>query len=165
MRRRRRKSRCAVCLSISCNILIQISFSLLWPDHCVQGSSGVELLPELHTDKLSAIVQKGKDPRVESYSGFGPPFRKPKVLMSELEEILKGAGVTDVFVVGLAYDFCVKCTAVDAVEHGFRTYLIEDGTKSAIRNADSLPTLRAELKEKGVTLVGMNSPEVQALKG
>lgn len=139
--------------------------SLLWPDHCVQGTTGVELIPELHKDKLSHIVQKGTDPRVEAYSGFGPPFRNPRVSMTELDGILKAVGVTDVFVVGLAYDYCVKCTAVDAAEHGYRTFLIEDGTKGIFRSEGGYDALRKEFREKDVVIVGAESEEVRALKG
>ncbi|KAF2169914.1 hypothetical protein M409DRAFT_64342 [Zasmidium cellare ATCC 36951] len=139
--------------------------TLLWPDHCVRGTKGVELIPELHQDKLSHTVHKGLDTRVEAYSAFGPPFRNPKISMSELDGILKGAGITDVFVVGLAYDFCVKCTAVDAMEHGYRTFLIEDGTKGVFQSKDAVEGLGKELKEKGVELVGADSTVVQALKG
>lgn len=138
----------------------------LWPDHCVQGTSGVELIPELHQDKLDHIVSKGMDVRVESYSGFGPPFRNPRIAMTELDDLLKGAAIEDVFVVGLAYNFCVKCTAVDAVEHGYRTFLIEDGTRGVfqIETDEAVEKLRGELRGKGVQVVGKEAKEVVALK-
>ncbi|KAK4504238.1 hypothetical protein PRZ48_005154 [Zasmidium cellare] len=139
--------------------------TLLWPDHCVRGTKGVELIPELHINKVTHIVHKGLDTRVEAYSAFGPPFRNPRISMSELDTILKDAGITDVFVVGLAYDFCVKCTAVDAVEHGYRTFLIEDGTKGVFQSGEAVDGLRKELREKGVVVVGAESEELMALKG
>lgn len=162
MRRRQRKI--SSVQGIQSHILTMSLASFLWPDHCVKGTKGVELIPELHKDKLSHIVPKGQDERVEAYSAFGPPFRNPRISMTDLDGILKGAGIEDVFVVGLAYDFCVKCTAVDAAELGYRTFLIEDGTKGVFQTEDAVSTLKKELKEAGVVVVGKDSKEVLALK-
>lgn len=136
----------------------------LWPDHCVKGTKGVELIPELNKDKLSHIVPKGLDERVEAYSAFGPPFRNPRISMTDLDRILRDGGITDVFVVGLAYDFCVKCTAVDAAELGYQTYLIEEGTKGVFQTEDAVNALKKELKEQGVVVIGKDSKEVLPLK-
>lgn len=84
--------------------------------------------------------------------------------MTDLDGILKGSGITDVFVVGLAYDFCVKCTAVDAAELGYRTYLIEDGTKGVFQTEEAVDALKKELKEAGVVVVGADAKEVLASK-
>src|ERR1700760_318339 len=81
--------------------------SVMWPDHCIQGTPGCEFIPELDTSKLNYIVEKGKDKRVESYSGFGPPYRNPKFGMTDLDAILKKEGVSDIFIVGVAYECCV----------------------------------------------------------
>lgn len=77
--------------------------------------------------------------------------------MTDLDEILKAAEITDLYVVGLAYDFCVKHTALDAVEHGFKTFVIEDATKSA---ADSAEECVNDLREKGVVIIRSDSEDL-----
>lgn len=136
----------------------------LWPEHCVQGTPGCEIIPELDQTKLMLTIDKGQDKRVESYSAFGPTYRNPPVAMSGLGDTLKEAGITDLFVVGLAYDFCVKHTAIDAVEHGFRTFLVEDATKAVDQSEEGLTTLRKELKDSGVTIIGLDSKELDKIR-
>ncbi|KAI5367401.1 Putative isochorismatase [Septoria linicola] len=138
--------------------------TLLWPDHCVKDTTGAELIPELHKHKLSDVVRKGEDKRVESYSGFGPPFRNPTVGMSKLDAILTAAAVTHVFVVGLAYDFCVKSTAIDAVEHGYKTFVIEDGTKAVMQDETSLAKTRSDLQKAGVEVVSLEAELLRELR-
>ncbi|MBT3943148.1 MAG: isochorismatase family protein [Chloroflexi bacterium] len=89
-----------------------------WPPHCVQGSRGAELHPDLHLPDGHVNIKKGSDPEVDAYSGF---------LDSDLEAQLKGADVTRVFVGGLATDYCVLNTVLDARRIGFETYLLTDG--------------------------------------
>ncbi|KJX96531.1 isochorismatase family hydrolase like protein [Zymoseptoria brevis] len=134
--------------------------TLLWPDHCVQGTPGVLILPELQREKLTHIVNKGMDPLLESYSAFGPPFRHPEVSMSGLTAILKENGITDIFVVGLAFDFCVKHTALDAVEQGFKAYVIEDATRAVDQSEEGLKAVKEELVAAGVNIVGLESEEL-----
>ena len=98
----------------------------LWPVHCVQGSQGGEFSPALNTDRFDAIFPKGTDSRVDSYSGFYDNGRQHK---TGLARWLKDNDVSEVFVAGLATDYCVKSTALDAREEGFRTILIEDGCR------------------------------------
>ena len=138
--------------------------TLLWPDHCVQGTQGCELIPELDQSKLTHKIDKGQDKRVESYSAFGPVYRNPPVAMSGLGDTMEKAGITDVFVVGLAYDFCVKHTAIDAVEHGFKTFIIEDATKAVDQSEDGLSKLRKELQDNGVIIIDMDSKELDKLR-
>jgi nicotinamidase-related amidase len=100
------------------------------------------------------------DPLLESYSAFGPPFRKPEISMSGLTQIFKDNGITDIFTVGLAFDFCVKHTALDAVEQGFNSYVIEDATRAVEQDEESLKALRDELVAKGVKIVKLDSEEL-----
>lgn len=139
--------------------------TLLWPDHCVVGTPGAEFIPELDRSKLTTTIEKGQDKRVESYSAFGPVYRNPRVGMSDLGDTLKDQGVTDLYVVGLALDFCVKHTAIDAVEHGFKTYVIEDATKAVDQSEEGLAGTRKELQDNGVVLIGLNSQELSAIRG
>ena len=135
----------------------------------MEGSPGAELIPQLAKSRLTYTVTKGEDKRVESYSGFGPPFRSPRIGMSNLEAVLQtGSGskgpVDHVFVVGLAYDFCVKSTAIDAVEHGYKTFVIEDATKAVYQDEDSLNKTRSSLKEAGVQIITMDSEILKEIK-
>ncbi|KAI1331365.1 isochorismatase [Xylariaceae sp. FL0255] len=98
----------------------------LWPIHCVQDTAGAALIPELDTTHLDAVIEKGTDRRVEMYSAFYDPF---KVSDSGLAELLRKHRVTDVYVVGLAADYCVAATAEDAAREGFKTFLVEECTR------------------------------------
>lgn len=138
--------------------------TLLWPDHCIQGTKGAEFIPELDTSKLTQKIEKGQDRRVESYSAFGPVYRNPPVGMSGLGDELKKEGITDLYVVGLAFDYCVKHTAIDAVEHGFKTYVIEDATKAVDQSQEGLDATRKELQDSGVVLIDLKSKELEAVK-
>ena len=138
--------------------------TLLWPDHCVQETPGCELIPELDQSKLTHRIDKGQDKRVESYSAFGPVYRNPPVAMSGLGDTLKQAGVTHLFVVGLAYDYCVKHTAIDAVEHGFETFVIEDATKAVDQSDEGLAATRKELQDSGVTIISVDSKELDKVR-
>ncbi|KAK1245506.1 hypothetical protein MKX08_005135 [Trichoderma sp. CBMAI-0020] len=134
--------------------------TLLWPTHCVQGTPGVELVPELDVSQIDIVVDKGMNPDVEMYSAFWDPFR---VSVSELGGKLKEARVTDVFVVGLAADYCVKATAESAVEEGYRTYIVEEGTRAVTREAWEAEG-RKEVEKKGIKLVSASGDEIQKVK-
>jgi nicotinamidase-related amidase len=135
----------------------------LWPVHCVQRTPGAELVPELETGLVDKVIQKGTDARVEMYSAFYDPFTKPRMSDSGLVGELREKGVTDVYVVGLAADYCVKNTALDAAAEGFRTFVVEEGTRAV--NAGSWDQCRGEIEEKGVRVVSVHSLEVIRLTG
>jgi len=99
---------------------------VLWPDHCVQSTKGAGLTESLSQNAIEAIFRKGTDPGIDSYSGF---FDNEKLKDTGLGAYLKGRNVTQVFIAGLAGDFCVAYTALDALELGFRTYVFEDATR------------------------------------
>jgi nicotinamidase/pyrazinamidase len=126
---------------------------VLWPDHCVQGSPGAALLAELPWDSVDAIIRKGVDPAVDSYSGFrnnwGPDGSRPS---TGLAGFLRDRGVSGVVVCGLARDFCVRWTAEDAVEAGFHTTLRWDLSRSVDPTGDG--ELRVELEKLGVRIRG-----------
>lgn len=129
----------------------------LWPDHCVQNTPGCEFIPELNTDRVQHFIKKGEDRRVEAYSGFGPPFRKPAVAMSDLPNVLKKSGIKRVFVCGLAFDYCVKCTAIDAADAGYETYLVEDASKAVDQSEEGLAASKQEMQKHGVKFVHSNA--------
>lgn len=124
----------------------------LWPDHCVQGKSGARLYEDLPLNKLRAIVRKGMDPRVDSYSGFRNNWdadgqRSPTGLSGFLKELQ----LDTVFVVGLARDVCVRYSAVDAAATGFDTYVIWDLTRPVDPQSDN--DVRTELMSHGVKII------------
>ncbi|KAF2273116.1 Isochorismatase hydrolase [Westerdykella ornata] len=130
----------------------EVEETRLWPDHCVRGTKGAELIPELDTSKFDHIIEKGQDKRVEMYSAFADPFLSPTVSRSELAPILHDAGVTDVYIVGLAADYCVKYTAVDARKHGFNTWVVGDATRAV--DPSSLPEVYKVYEEMGIRVIG-----------
>lgn len=100
---------------------------VLWPDHCVQGSSGAAFHPDLNLNKVEAIFRKGMDPDIDSYSGF---FDNGHKKSTGLAGYLRERKVTRVYICGLAADFCVGFTAKDSIKENFETYIIEDATKA-----------------------------------
>lgn len=136
--------------------------SRLWPVHCVQGTPGAELIPELHASQLDMVLEKGTDPRVEMYSPFYDPLTSPRVSDSGLAQTLRDKKVTDVYVVGLAADYCVKNTAIDSAREGFRTYLIEEGTRAV--DASGWPQCKEAIEVSGAKVVKMDGPEMRRLK-
>jgi nicotinamidase/pyrazinamidase len=100
---------------------------VLWPPHCVQGSRGAELHAGLLRDKITEVFPKGTDRTIDSYSGFfDNARRKPTGLADWLHE----RWITRLYVMGLATDYCVKATALDARDLGFETWVIEDGCRA-----------------------------------
>ena len=116
----------------------------LWPDHCVQGSYGAEFSSKLNQDKIEAVFRKGMNPDIDSYSGF---FDNGKKKSTGLGDYLKGRGVDKVDVCGLAADFCVYFTAVDSLEMGFQTQIIENAVKAI--NPENFEILKEEFHKKG----------------
>jgi len=116
----------------------------LWPVHCVQGTPGAELAPELERGRIARIFQKGTDPNIDSYSGF---FDNGHLKATGLGEFLKLRQVTDVFVAGLATDYCVKFTALDALALGFKTHLIADACRGVNLEPEDATKAIEEMKK------------------
>ena len=121
---------------------------VLWPDHCVQGTDGADFHPDLRTDPADLIVRKGFRSAIDSYSAF---FENDHATPTGLEGYLRTRGVTDLTMVGLATDFCVHFSAVDAARLGFRVTVREDLCR-AIDLDGSLAAARAAMGDAGVTL-------------
>jgi nicotinamidase-related amidase/8-oxo-dGTP pyrophosphatase MutT (NUDIX family) len=122
----------------------------LWPVHCVQGTFGAELAPGLHRDQIAKIFHKGTDAGIDSYSGlFDNGHRKS----TGLGEWLKSNGVTEVFVCGLATDYCVKFTALDAAQSGFKIYFIEDASRGVNLQSDDVRSAIGEMNCAGIVTV------------
>ncbi len=99
---------------------------VLWPDHCIQGTLGADLHGELDVGRIHEVVRKGTNTQIDSYSGF---FDNGHRQSTGLAELLKGRDISNVAVMGLATDYCVKFTVLDAIELGLRTFFIEDGCR------------------------------------
>lgn len=122
----------------------------LWPVHCVQGTAGAELAPGLQRERIAKIFPKGTDAGIDSYSGlFDNGHRKS----TGLGEWLKAEGMTEVFVCGLATDYCVKFTALDAAQSGFRTHFIEDASRGVNLQPDDVGKAIAEMNGAGISTV------------
>ena len=121
---------------------------ILWPDHCVQGSAGAAFHPGLRTDPAQLIIRKGFRRGIDSYSAF---FENDRTTPTGLEGYLRARGVTDLTLVGLATDFCVNFSALDAARLGFAVSLREDLCR-AIDMDGSLAAAREAMRAAGVTL-------------
>ena len=99
---------------------------VLWPDHCVQYSYGASFATSLNTTKIQKVFPKGVDPNVDSYSGF---FDNARRHSTGLHEYLSIRGIKSVEILGLATDYCVKATALDAISLGYNTTLVIDGCR------------------------------------
>jgi Amidases related to nicotinamidase len=120
---------------------------VLWPDHCVQGTHGAELSQDLDIPHGQLIIRKGYNAGVDSYSGFQEADRKTR---TGLAGYLKERGLGTLYVVGLATDFCVAWTALDARAEGFATVVIEDATRAIDANG-SLQKAWTDMAAAGVT--------------
>lgn len=106
-------------------IMLQGLEQVLWPDHCVQGTSGADFSTDLNMNKVEAIFRKGMNPEIDSYSGF---YDNGKLKSTGLADYLKGKNITEVYLTGLAGDYCVYFSGMDALSERFKTYLIEEAT-------------------------------------
>ncbi len=132
---------------------------VLWPIHCVQGTHGSAFAERLQTHKIQQITYKGNHPEVDSYSGFFDNGRKTN---TGLDDYLRLKKVSELYVMGLATDYCVKYTVLDALELGHRTFLITDGCRGVNLQANDSRDALHEMQQKGATLI--TSQEIMQLK-
>jgi nicotinamidase/pyrazinamidase len=124
---------------------------VLWPVHCVQGTPGAEFVPGLDVAKVTQVFRKGTDASIDSYSGF---FDNGHRRATGMGEWLKGRGVTDLYVMGLATDYCVKFTALDGRGLGFNVWLIEDGCRGVELRPGDVGRAVEEMRAAGVRVIG-----------
>jgi nicotinamidase/pyrazinamidase len=120
----------------------------LWPDHCVQGTAGAALHPALITDKAQVVIRKGHHPGIDSYSAFRENDRMTR---TGLDGYLKARGFTRVVLCGLALDYCVAWTAIDARQAGFDVGIVQEAT-AAIDLEGSKKRMLNEMRLAGVKL-------------
>lgn len=121
----------------------------LWPVHCVQETQGAEFPATLDTDRIDKVFQKGTRPEIDSYSGFHDNGRRHSTGMAEW---LRGRGVTHVTICGLATDYCVKFTALDALDKGFHVTLATRACRGVNLNPGDVDQAIAQMKQRGITI-------------
>ncbi|MBV8485993.1 MAG: bifunctional nicotinamidase/pyrazinamidase [Verrucomicrobia bacterium] len=133
-------------------ILIEGQEQILWPVHCVQDTYGAELAAGLHPKVISGGVRisKGTDERVDSYSGF---FESQRKRTTGLHELLRQHGSDDLTIVGLATDYCVKATVLDARDLGFNVTVHQEACRAVNLSPDDGATALAVMREAGVKIV------------
>ena len=137
---------------------IEVNYGMqtLWPDHCVQGSQGAEFHADLHLTHAELILRKGFRAQIDSYSAF---FENDRETPTGLGGYLEERGLTRVFLVGLAYDFCVGYSALDARWLGLSAFVVRDACRAIDLNG-SVAKIESEFAKAGVTLV--DSTEMSA---
>ncbi len=119
---------------------------VLWPDHCVEGSTGAAFHPHLHPDNAELILRKGFRPDIDSYSAFN---ENDHITRTGLTGYLRERGLGRIFMAGLAYDYCVRHSAIDSMRAGFETYVVEDACRAIALN-DSVAATNFSFHEAGV---------------
>jgi nicotinamidase/pyrazinamidase len=130
---------------------IELSYGMqtLWPDHCVQGSKGAEFHQALHLPRAELILRKGFRPRIDSYSAF---FENDRVTPTGLAGYLDERNLNRIFLAGLAYDFCVGYSALDARRLGLSAVILRDACRAIDLNG-SVAKIEAEVDRAGVVLI------------
>ncbi|WP_265823692.1 bifunctional nicotinamidase/pyrazinamidase [Geovibrio ferrireducens] len=123
---------------------------VMWPEHCIQGSNGADFHPDLHADAFNIIIRKGTNPDIDSYSAF---TENDGVTVTGLRGWLSELDIKKVYITGLATDFCVLYTALDAVKAGFETYVIEDACKGVDFPEGNVVKAVSAMKEAGIRVV------------
>ena len=137
----------------------------VWPTHCVQGTPGSNIIPELDVSKVDHVVDKGRDSRVEMFSVFADGFgNKTSAASEDVATLLRSAGVRHVFVVGVAGDYCVKHTATDAKKEGFDVFVIEEAVRSIDHGPRGWSAAKEDFQQHDIKVISMEGPEITQLR-
>ena len=131
---------------------------ILWPVHCVQNTSGADFVPGLDTSRIDRVFLKGTDKEIDSYSAF---FDNGHRKSTGMGEYLRDRGVRDVYICGLATDYCVKFTALDARQLGFNVHLIEDACRGVNLKPDDSANALEAIRRAGGQIIRSESLEDQ----
>lgn len=131
---------------------------VLWPVHCVPGTYGAAFHKDLNLNNVNLIIRKGDNPKIDSYSAF---LENDKKTETGLHYYLKGLGIGDLYLCGLATDYCVYFSASDARKFGFNTYVILDATRGIDVPKDNIQRSIGDMEAKGVKII--NSPDLKLL--
>ncbi len=122
---------------------------VLWPDHCVQGSHGAELHKDLNLGPVDLIIRKGNDPNIDSYSSF---VENDKVTKTGLQYYLWGMGVKHIYICGLATDYCVYYSAMDAIGLGFKVTVIIDACRGVDVPSGNVKKVVGEMRREHIMI-------------
>lgn len=123
---------------------------VLWPEHCVQDSKGAEFHPDLKREMINKVIHKGSDKRIDSYSAF---FDNAHRRATGLGDYLVSEGVQEVYIMGLATDYCVKYSALDALHLGFEVYVIEDACRGIDLHPGDINAAISEMRAAGAHII------------
>jgi len=123
---------------------------VLWPDHCIQETHGAELVDGLNQKLINKVFHKGTDPNIDSYSGF---FDNEHRKSTGLGDFLKQQHVDEVYIMGLATDYCVKFTVLDSIKLGFKTCVVLEGCRGIDMNPGDCEKAINEMKQAGAILI------------
>jgi nicotinamidase/pyrazinamidase len=129
-------------------IALKNAQQVLWPDHCVQGTPGADFPANLNMNQVEAIFRKGMTAEIDSYSGF---YDNGHYKSTGLADYLRGKHVTELYLAGLAADYCVYYSAIDAIDEGFHVCLIEDATRAI--TAEGFEKAKTDILERGGKIV------------
>ena len=137
----------------------------LWPAHCVQKSPGAEIIPEIDSEKFDLVVDKGRDRDSETYSVFGDVFgnKSAEAVSVDLAAVLKEHNISHIYAVGLAGDYCVKCSVLDAAKEGFRVNVIAEAVRSIDPGQQGWGSANAQMEKAGVKVVSIDDAEVKGV--
>lgn len=123
---------------------------ILWPTHCVQGTKGAEFHPDLNVKRIHKVFHKGTHKTLDSYSGFLDNDRRHA---TGLEEYLKSLDIRTLYIMGLATDYCVKYTVLDALKSGFKVYLVTDGCRGVELQEGDTNKATEEMRSAGANII------------
>lgn len=139
---------------------------VMWPDHAIEGTDDAAFLETLETDAADVIIRKGRNPAVDSYSAFRDNAADA---VTGLAGLLHGLGIKRVFVVGLAYDFCVGWSALDAIKEGFETYVVKDLCRAinapTEEGSTTVRDIEAQFAEAGVHVINLDDTDWKNWRG
>jgi nicotinamidase/pyrazinamidase len=130
-------------------VALETGEQVLWPVHCVRQTAGAELAPGLNKHPIRRVFAKAVDSKLDCYSGFYDVGRRS----TGLAEYLRERGVGEVYILGLATDYCVKATALDAVQLGFKSWVIEDACRPVNLQPGDSERAIAEMRAAGVNII------------
>lgn len=122
---------------------------VLWPDHCVAGTHGAEFSSDLDQTRINNVFRKGNQLHVDSYSGF---FDNDHKSSTGLHEFLQSQGITNIVIVGLATDYCVKFTALDAINLGYDVTVLSEGTRAVNLSPGDGENAKLDMKKAGIKI-------------
>jgi nicotinamidase/pyrazinamidase len=131
-------------------IILDGTEQILWPVHCVQNTHGAEFAPSFDTTRIAHVFHKGIDPRIDSYSTF---FDNAHRRSTGLADCLKDRAIKNIYLLGLALDYCVKYTALDACQLGLKTHVVLDGCRGIDLHPEDVDRALKEMKAAGAAIV------------